>query len=1589
MPTDSSATQNSLQISSIAFVDSKVTQADDLLQNLQANTVILLNDRSSGIDQITQTLAQYTNLESVHIFSHGSQGKLQLGDSIFSQTSLSDYEAELESWQNAFSQEGDLLFYGCNLAAANGFDFVEQISQLTQTDVAASDDITGHASLFGDWTLEKTTGTIEAAIAIDQATQLAYQGQLNLILGTAGNDGVLEGTAGDDTLNGLGGIDQLQGNGGADLFILGDDSGGFYDQEFFSDYVDILDFTAGEDTIQLNGVLGDYSFQSVGTSTWIYKGDISNAELVADVFNTDGADITGSIDFVGGDTPPTPPTPTPGNTIVGTPSNDGVLEGTAGDDTLNGLGGIDQLRGNGGADVFILGDENGGFYDRDGFNDYADILDFMAGEDTIQLSGVVDDYTFQAVGTSTWIYRGDISKAELVADVFNTDGADITGNIDFVGDGTPTPTPTPTPTNLIENGSFEANAVDNDQWSNWAAADVAGWQSLNGERLEIWDSGHNGVTSSEGTNHLELDYNGGGNVDAIYQDIQTQAGQTYTLTFDMRSRGTNFNSNDEAVVVEWNGTKLKTDGFRASGAQQWTTITAEVVGTGGSDRLTFRESTSAGASNGSGPLLDNVSLLLGDAPSTPTPPAAGQFAFSATEYTVDEQTSSIQVRVDRLGGTDGVVSVDYATVDGTTTQLEDYIPVIGKLTFGDGQASMLITIPIIQDPYAESDETFNIRLSNPTGGATIETGETTITIVDDDTQGPAGLLRFGRPMYMTKEGNSSVAVTVLRDSGTNGEVTVDYFTNDDGAIAGQDYTAVSGKLTFADGETEKTIIVPILEDQIVEDDERFWLYLDNPTGGAATVVSGAQLIIMDNEPRPGSGNGLYGEYYNNLNFTDLTRVSIDENIAFNFGRSAPAGLDPDTFSIRWTGEVEALYSEEYVFQTTSDDGIRLWVNNQLLIDNWTDHGATVDTGSITLEAGQRYDIRVDYYENGGSALVDLRWSSDSQELELIPRSQLYSNPRFERGDSEYLLTPTQMTWQEAQQYAQRLGGNLITINDAAEEDWLQSTFGKDERFWTGLNDAKSEGNFVWASGENVTYTNFAPGEPNNAGGNQDFVTMNFGANDQWDDDGLNSAYFGIIEVTGDNLPSQNAVFGNWSGVIGMPNIAVAAAQLPDGEIVTWSSWDRFKFGGNNPRTFTSVFNTATREVEEFLITNTQHDMFCPGTVMLPDGRIMVNGGGSTVTSTSIYDFKTDTWTRVENMNMRRWYNTSVTLDDGSVLTWGGNAPDSHAGDAEIWREGEGWTTVDGMNINIYQGTGDQTSWHPQMFQAPNGKVFIAGPGPEMYWADLDDVGSVLESAGQRPDGYSQHGSYVMYDVGKILKFGGADREANSGTVTNKAYIIDITGDTPVVTETGEMNYYRKFLNGVVLPDGRVMAVGGNTSGKKFSDEGTVYAGEVWDPSTGEWSVMDSMDIPRNYHAVALLQADGTVFAAGGGLTGGGAADHPDAQIFSPGYLFNDDGSLADRPDIATVGNADYGDTINLEVTDDQDIVRFNLIRMSTVTHSMNTDQRLIPLEFSELGNDEYALQMPENGYIAPPGYYMLYALNADGTPSEAAVINLS
>jgi glucose/arabinose dehydrogenase len=172
-------------------------------------------------------------------------------------------------------------------------------------------------------------------------------------------------------------------------------------------------------------------------------------------------------------------------------------------------------------------------------------------------------------------------------------------------------------------------------------------------------------------------------------------------------------------------------------------------------------------------------------------------------------------------------------------------------------------------------------------------------------------------------------------------------------------------------------------------------FVQTADGNIPPIPSGYQPIgvLSAQLSQPG---GLRGEYYNNIDFTDRVLTRIDPTVNFNWpdgteqGVSSPAvGIPPDTFSVRWSGQVQPLYSEAYTFFTTTDDGVRLTVNGQVLIDRLVDQAATEWTGQITLEAGKKYDIVLEYFENAGDASAALSWSSASQAKQIIPQSQLF------------------------------------------------------------------------------------------------------------------------------------------------------------------------------------------------------------------------------------------------------------------------------------------------------------------------------------------------------------------------------------------------------------------------------------------------------------------------------------------------------------------------------------------------------------------------------------------------------------------------
>lgn len=464
----------------------------------------------------------------------------------------------------------------------------------------------------------------------------------------------------------------------------------------------------------------------------------------------------------------------------------------------------------------------------------------------------------------------------------------------------------------------------------------------------------------------------------------------------------------------------------------------------------------------------------------------------------------------------------------------------------------------------------------------------------------------------------------------------------------------------------------------------------------------------------------------------------------------------------------------------------------------------------------------------------------------------------------------------------------------------------------------------------------------------------------------------------------------WSSLIPLSMVTPSAALLPNGKVVLWSSSDRFTDSAPSGQTYTTLFDPATQTATETLLTQTGHDMFCTGTTNLPDGRILVNGGKDSG-KTTIYDPVANSWSTGATMNITRGYNANTLTQNGDVLTlggsWSGGRGNKHG---ERWSAASGWQRLSGVPVDSALGNDPDFAFradnHMWLFPAPNGRVLHAGPAANMNWIDTQGNGGITPAGARGDDVYSQSGNAVMYDIGKILKMGGAPAYEGRNA-TNSAYVIDVNAGVSVRKVT-PMAYSRIFSNGVVLPNGNVLVIGGHTFGDPWSDDNSVLIPELWNPATETFTPLPPIGVPRNYHSIALLLPDARVLSAGSGLCGGCSTNHPNAQILTPHYLLNDDGTPATRPVINTApASATHG--TNIAVTTNSAIGSFSLVRLGSTTHTVNNDQRRIPLQFTSTGTNAYSLTIPGNPGVVVPGYYMLFAMNAAGTPSVSKMVRIS
>ncbi len=236
----------------------------------------------------------------------------------------------------------------------------------------------------------------------------------------------------------------------------------------------------------------------------------------------------------------------------------------------------------------------------------------------------------------------------------------------------------------------------------------------------------------------------------------------------------------------------------------------------------------------------------------------------------------------------------------------------------------------------------------------------------------------------SEPGTDKGTFTVTRTGSTAASLTVTFSVGGT-ATPGTDYAALGSSVTIPAGAASATLTVTAIDNAIAESNETVVLTISSNAAYTVGTPAGATVTIGDND----GGTGLKGEYYGGTTFNTLLLTRSDASVNFNWGTGSPdPALPADGFSVRWTGRVTASFSETYTFTTNTDDGVRLWVNGELLVDKWADQSATEWSGTIALEAGKSYTLEMDYYDHSGSAVAQLLWSSPSTPKAVIPTARL-------------------------------------------------------------------------------------------------------------------------------------------------------------------------------------------------------------------------------------------------------------------------------------------------------------------------------------------------------------------------------------------------------------------------------------------------------------------------------------------------------------------------------------------------------------------------------------------------------------------------
>jgi hypothetical protein len=510
---------------------------------------------------------------------------------------------------------------------------------------------------------------------------------------------------------------------------------------------------------------------------------------------------------------------------------------------------------------------------------------------------------------------------------------------------------------------------------------------------------------------------------------------------------------------------------------------------------------------------------------------------------------------------------------------------------------------------------------------------------------------------------------------------------------------------------------------------------------------------------------------------------------------------------------------------------------------------------------------------------------------------------------------------------------------------------------------------------------------------------------QYTRDTATDIWTGPLPIASDG-PADPAVAGQTAVRYKPPIVAIHAAVVWTNRLVVWGNTD-FDAAAGTEASVDLGSGSSHFPAQH-------HHLFCSGHAFLPDGRILTMGGHMEgVTGVHLYHPDDDFWEHVTEMEAGRWYPTCTALPNGQVLTMSGTmgtggpvSPTSPVNNSLQFFDG---TT--GLQPNIplpspfssyFPADFPTIDLYPFVYVLPSGELLVHSRNVTRFydWSTNTWSPVELQAAYAHSRTYPGQASCVVlplmptdnppYRV-RVLTVGGGgadpqDLDVNT-PATQTAELLDLSADAPAWRYTTPMSNPRVMPDATLLPDGTVLVLGGSATGRSDMGIDPVLSVELFDPSNESWTTLAPMKTPRSYHSTAVLLPTAEVLIGGKDfLFNLPPYDYPEhrLEVFSPPYLFR-----GPRPVISSApASVGYGATFSVTLAQADNNVSAVLMRPSCVTHSFNMEQRLVGLVAAGNAANVVTLQAPPNANIAPPGYYLLFLVNAQGVPSTGSFVSL-